>query len=78
MPMCKKCTTLKRQAVFLIPHHLMMVSLAITCKGMKGEGFMGLNNVHLKLKVNGTAASQRNSMKNTRDREKDRDEIIFL
>lgn len=46
---------------------------------MDAEGLMGLNNIHLKLKVNGTAAPQRNSMANTTDRwEKKRDEIIFL
>lgn len=42
------------------------MSLVHTCKGMDGEGLMGLNNVHLKLKVNGAAASQRNSMANTK------------
>lgn len=29
---------------------------------------MGLNNIHLEFKVDGTAASQRNSMAYTRDR----------
>lgn len=37
---------------------------------------MGLNNVHLKLEVNGAAASQRNSMTSATDRKKDRDEIF--
>lgn len=56
-----------------------MSLLVHTCKGMDGEGLMGLNNVHLKLKVNGAAASQRNSMANTRDRRgKKRDESIFF
>lgn len=32
---------------------------------MNGESLAGLNNIHLKLKVNGTAASQWNSMSNT-------------
>jgi len=43
-----------------------MISLVHTCKGMDGEGLMGLNDVHLELKVNGAAASQRNGMVNTR------------
>ncbi|TNN56072.1 hypothetical protein EYF80_033703 [Liparis tanakae] len=34
--------------------------------GMDGEGLMGLDDVHLELKVNGAAASQRNGMVDTR------------
>lgn len=55
-----------------------MISLVNTCKGMDGEGLMGLNNIHLKLKVNGTAASQRNSMANTRDRWKKKEMRLFF
>lgn len=39
---------------------------------------MGLNNVHLKFKINGAAASQRNSMAHTRDRGKQEDEVYFF
>lgn len=34
-----------------------MISLVHTCEGLDGEGLMGLNNKHLKLEVNGAAAS---------------------
>lgn len=44
---------------------------------MDGEGLVGLNNIHLKLKVNRAAAPQRNSMANTRNGEEYRD-FLFI
>lgn len=46
---------------FMTPH-------VPTCEWMDGKCLMGLKNVHLELKVYGTAASQRNNMAYTRDR----------
>lgn len=45
-----------------------MLLRVVTCERMDGKGLMGLNDVHLELKVDGAAASQRNSMANARDR----------
>lgn len=50
----------------------------VTCEGVDGEGLMGLNNMHLKLKANGTATSQRNSMANTSDKERKTEMILFF
>lgn len=40
-------------------------SRGITSERMDGEGLMGLNNVHLELKINGAAARQRDAASNT-------------
>lgn len=37
---------------------------------MDGEGLVGLNNVHLELKINGGAARQRDAVSNAADRKK--------
>lgn len=47
-----------------------LIALVLTCKRLDGEGLMGLNNIHLELKINGAAASQRNSAVHTGDRRK--------
>lgn len=56
-----------------------MIALDHTSKGMDGEGLVGLNNVHLELKVNRAAASQGNSTSNTREKwKKQRQMWVFV
>lgn len=52
-------------------------SRGITSERMNGEGLMGLNNVHLKLKINGAAARQRDAASDAADRLK-KNKIHFL
>lgn len=65
-----------RQVAFVMLN--VMIPLVHTCKRMDGEGLVGLNDIHLKLEVNGAAASQRNSMTNTRDRRGEKKKDYFF
>lgn len=57
---------------------LRMFTLAVTCQRMHREGLVWLDDVHLELKVDGAAASQRDSMTNTADRKEHRDVISIF
>lgn len=55
-----------------------MFTLAVTCQRVHTEGLVWLDDIHLELKVDGAAASQRDSMTNTGDRKKYRDVISIF